>query len=177
MAGPHTELKPDEEVEVGETEIARARHAMRERLREEGEGPMRPEIMEQAREVVTERRPPANPLAAWLFALSGWVALAGIAVFTILGFRLAFMIGDANPRTRFVDFMYDITGPLVYPFADMMRTRALDGGGVFEPATAIAMGVYLIAAILVVLMLWSLAPRRLAGHEIVVRRRRIVQQQ
>jgi hypothetical protein len=142
---------------------------------------MRPDTEVQdieAKEVVTRSRPPANPLAAWLFALSTWVALAGVAVFTILGLRLAFMMGDANPRTRFVDLMYDITGPLVYPFADLMRTRTLDNGGLFEPATAIAMGLYLIAAVVVVLMLWSLAPRSMAGRETVVRqRRRILHQQ
>lgn len=81
--------------------------------------------------------------------LSTWVLLAVTIVGTALSFRLGFLMADAN-RTGFVDFIYDITGPLVQPFEGIANVRDVDGAGLFEPASVIAMIVYLVAALLLI---------------------------
>jgi hypothetical protein len=89
---------------------------------------------------------------------------------------MGFMMSDANPNTGFVDFMYRISGPLVQPFDNVMANRQLDGGGVFEPAAAYAMGIYIIATLFVMLVLWAVVPRWLQDRKIVIRHDRIVHQ-
>jgi hypothetical protein len=81
--------------------------------------------------------------------LSLWVLLAIAIVETALSFRLGFFLADAN-RTGFVDFIYDITGPLVGPFQGIAAVRDVENAGMFEPATVIAMIVYLVAALLLI---------------------------
>lgn len=123
--------------------------------------------------VATDHRGGGALIAGWLSTISAFIAVASIAVFTLLAFRMGFMMGNGNPRAGFVDWIYDVTSPLVKPFQDIMRNRVLEKGGIFEPATAIAMGTYLIATILVLMVLWALAPRWL-GNDRVVRQRRVV---
>lgn len=91
----------------------------------------------------------------WVRTLAIWVAVALVFVETLLAFRLAFLLGDANPNDGFVDFIYDASGPLVDPFEGIASQSAVDGGGVFDPATLIAMIVYLVAAVLVMLVIWA----------------------
>ncbi len=169
MAGSDTKLEPtDEAVELTDDEIARARRAMQERLEHKGDETMtaRHMHMEENRKEVDHTR----SVVRWLFSARAWVALAGSALFGLLALRMGLMMGDANARADFVDFIYNISGPLVHPFQDMMRNRAVDGGGIFEPATAIAMGVYLIAALLTIAVLWALAASWPVRREGVVRR-------
>jgi hypothetical protein len=125
--------------------------------------------------VPTDHRGAGALIAGWLSTISALISVAAIAVFTLLAFRMGFMIGNGNPRAGFVDWMYDVTSPLVNPFQAIMRNRFLGSGGIFEPATAIAMGTYLIATILVVMLLWALAPRW-RGNDRVVHHRRVVHQ-
>jgi hypothetical protein len=82
--------------------------------------------------------------------LALWVAIALATVETLLGFRLAFLIGEANSANGFVEFIYDVTDPLVEPFQGIIANDTLSNGGIFEPATVIAMVVYLAAAALVI---------------------------
>jgi hypothetical protein len=86
-----------------------------------------------------------------------WVGVAVGVVFIGLGFRLGFKMGEANPNNGFVDFIYDATDGLVAPFDGIAADRTLDSGGIFEPETALAMSVYLIAALMVMTLLWALA--------------------
>jgi hypothetical protein len=103
--------------------------------------------------------------------LSGLIAIAGLLVFAILSFRLGFMMGDANGSANFVDFIYRISGALVHPLQGIMRNRILDSGGVFEPATAYAMGIYLIATVLALLAVWAVMPRIVTRESTAVRHR------
>ncbi len=118
---------------------------------------------------------PSSALAASVAMLGWWVGLAGLAVLALLTFRVGFELADANASNSFVEFIYDITGPLVQPFQGIANARTLDGGGVFNPETAIAMGVYLIATALVMLAIGALA-RMIAAtdHGPVVQRTRMV---
>jgi hypothetical protein len=111
-----------------------------------------------AEESITSTRPgPGELTRDWIRTL-GLLAMFGLAVVeTLLGFRLGFQLAGAN-ATGFVDFIYDITGPLVEPFNGIGSIREVgDGGGIFEPATVVAMLVYFAAAMLLVAMLWTIA--------------------
>jgi hypothetical protein len=113
---------------------------------------------------------PWRVFRGWLGMLAIWAGIALILVETLLGFRLGFQLGEANPANNFVEFIYDTSGPLVQPFEGISSVRELDGGGIFEPATAIAMGVYFVAALLLMLVLWGLTQWPLAGGEYRARR-------
>ena len=76
---------------------------------------------------------------------------------TLLGFRLAFLLSEANSANSFVDFIYDVTKPLVEPFQGIIANDTLSNGGLFEPATVIAMAVYLAAAVLVIAVILAAA--------------------
>ena len=98
------------------------------------------------------------------------IALAGVEV--ILGFRLGFLLANANPNNGFVDFIYDISDPLTDPFQSIVSNRSVDGG-VFEPASVIAMLVYLVAGALLIALVLAMA-NALAPHgdRVVSSRRR-----
>jgi uncharacterized protein YggT (Ycf19 family) len=77
------------------------------------------------------------------------IALVVLVVEAFLVFRLAFALGGANPNNGFVDFIYDVTKPLVAPFEGIFA-QTVDGDTVFEPETVIAMAVWLLVALLLV---------------------------
>jgi YGGT family len=87
-----------------------------------------------------------------------------LIVEVLLGARLGFQVGEANPQNNFVEFVYDLSGPLVEPFSDIMSVETLDEGGVFDPNILIAMGVYLIAGLLALAVLWAFVGPLLSGH-------------
>jgi len=101
-----------------------------------------------------------------------WVLAALAAVETLLGFRLGFLLAGANPANGFVDFIYDISGPLADPFSGIASNRAVDGG-VFEWASLIAMIVYAVAAMLLIAVLWAMTafPSRTGERSAVTRTR------
>jgi hypothetical protein len=118
---------------------------------------------------------PATIGASMMSMLNRLVALAGLAVLALLSVRLAFELGEANRANNFVEFIFDITGPLVAPFQGIADVRTLDGGGVFDPATAIAMGVYLLATALTMMLIGTIAGMLAASDEgPVVHRSRMV---
>ena len=78
------------------------------------------------------------------------IGVAAALVATLLGFRLAFLMTEANAANSFVDLIYDVTDPLVEPFQGIIANDTLNNGGVFEPATVIAMVVYLLAAVFLI---------------------------
>ncbi|MBI2912454.1 MAG: hypothetical protein HYY03_00875 [Chloroflexi bacterium] len=104
--------------------------------------------------VVRSRKDPWALSQSWLRALVLWVVAAGAIAEALLAFRLGFRLAAANPGNGFVNLMYDVSGPLVQPFEGIARNRSLDGG-VFEPATLTAMAVYVVAASLLVALLWA----------------------
>lgn len=105
------------------------------------------------------------------FGLFILVALA--VVETLLGFRLGFLLAGANPSNGFVDFIYDTSEPLADPFGGIVADRAVEGAGVFESASLIAMIVYAIAALLLIAALWAITafPSPAGEHSAVTRTR------
>lgn len=94
-----------------------------------------------------------------------WILVALAAVDTLLGFRLGFLLAGANPTNGFVDFIYDVSKPLVDPFGGIAVNRAVDGAGVFESASLIAMIVYAVAALLLIAVLWAITAFPSPGGE------------
>jgi len=109
-------------------------------------------------EEVTSSSPAGASIARRLMGTLALFAGIGIAVVeTLLGFRLAFLLSEANAANGFVDFIYDVTKPLVEPFQGIIANDTLNNGGLFEPATVIAMVVYLLAAALVIAVILAAA--------------------
>jgi hypothetical protein len=81
------------------------------------------------------------------------IAVVALALESLLAFRFAFLLTEANPSNGFVDFIYDSTNWLVDPFEGIASTSSVDGGGVFDPATLIAMAVVMVVATLLILLL------------------------
>jgi len=102
-----------------------------------------------------------------------WILVALAAVETLLGFRLGFLLAGANPTNGFVDFIYDVSEPLVDPFGGIAVNRVVDGAGVFESASLIAMIVYAVAALLLIAVLWAITafPSPTGEHSGVTRTR------
>lgn len=95
---------------------------------------------------------------SWSPARAVWLLLA--AVETLIGLRVLLVFLAADPASGFMQFILDITGPLVRPFAGIFANRAV-AGGVLEIASLVAMLVYWLAAWLLIRLLVSLsAPRR-----------------
>ena len=130
---------------------------MRRRFEEATEDIDRTGTVGRYDEVVEERRgDPWNIARGWVRMVGAWIMVVLAVVETILIFRLGFQMASANPNNGFVDFIYDVSGGLVGPFEGIARNRSVGDGGVFEPATVIAMAVYLVAAMLLVAMIWAL---------------------
>jgi hypothetical protein len=106
----------------------------------------------------------------WVRTLTLWVALGLVIVETLLAFRFGFLLANANQNNGFVDFIYDTSDPLAEPFEGIASTSAVDGG-VFDPATLIAMIVYAVAAVLVLLVIWAstAGPASTSGRRIASR--------
>jgi hypothetical protein len=139
-----------------------------------------PRIMLMASETVAEEQTEHaatkgvfDMTRAWTRFTALIAVLAAVLVETLVGLRLAFLAGEANAANNFVEFIYDATRPLVAPFQDIFANRTLDNGGVFEPASAIAMGIFLFATIMVVWVLWAATPRT-DGQYTASRRRYVV---
>ncbi len=101
---------------------------------------------------------------AVLFALL--LALEGL-----LTFRFVLVAFGANRSSGFVDFIHDVSWPFVRPFDNVFRNRSWDQG-IIEPSTLLAMGVYLVAFLLVALLVNALLPNFEEHDASVVDRRR-----
>lgn len=76
----------------------------------------------------------------------------------LLGIRIALRVLAANPGSPFVNFVYGVTAPFLWPFRGLAAAPTA-GGSVLEVSSVIAMLVYLIIAWMVVELLWILFGR------------------
>jgi len=137
-------------------------------------------IMTREAQVIGEEEVTSTRASGWNVA-RGMVRTMGLMVgFTaltlevLLSFRLAFALAAANRANGFVEFIYDVSYPFVYPFEGITSHRGVGDNGVFEPEAVIAMAVYAVAAMLVVGLLWVLtsAPSSVSDRAVVTRERR-----
>ena len=70
----------------------------------------------------------------------------------LLTFRLIFTFLTVNPETPFVKWLYDVTAPLVAPFAKILPNWEFSGF-VVDFATLAALIVYAIAGYLILMVL------------------------
>lgn len=84
------------------------------------------------------------------------VGLANVvfgAIMLLLGLRFIFRLFGANPGAPFVDWLYNTTGELLYPFRGIFPTPVIDGGFVFDVTTLVALVIYGLLLALIVYLL------------------------
>jgi hypothetical protein len=67
----------------------------------------------------------------------------------LLSFRFILKLAGANISSAFVEFIYGLTGIFILPFEGIFRrgfTQGIEETSVFEPATLVAIIVYLVVA-------------------------------
>lgn len=128
------------------------------------------EVAEGA-EVAVDEPHPWDIARGWVRTLAIWIALALVLVETLLLFRFGFLLANANENNGFVDFIYDVSRPLVEPFEGIASQSAVNGG-VFDPATLIAVIVYFVAALLLILLIMAITSGPSLGQRHVATRSR-----
>ena len=104
-----------------------------------------------------------NLARGWVRSLGAIIMVALAVVETLLGFRLGFQLAEANSNNGFVSFIYDVSKPLAAPFQGIIANS-----GAFEPASIIAMGVYAVAALLLIAVLFAITSGPSAAGEKIV---------
>ena len=110
-----------------------------------------------------------NLARGWVRSLGGVIMAALAVVEALLAFRLGLLLAEANPTSGFVKFIYHFSRPLAAPFQGIVTNR-----GDLEYASLIAMGVYLVAALLLIAVLFAITggPSAAAGGKVVTSRTR-----
>jgi len=118
---------------------------------------------------VVEEQVVHSPAGGWNLA-RGWVRSLGAVILVALAiveallvFRLGFLLANANSNNGFVDFIYDLSKPLAAPFQGIVADT-----GNLEYASPIAMGVYAVAALLLIAVLFAITSGPSAAGEKVV---------
>jgi len=102
----------------------------------------------------------------WIRSLGAVILVALAVVETLLIGRLGFLLAEANASNGFVSFIYDASKPLAEPFQGIVANS-----GNLEYASAIAMVVYAVAALLAIAVLFAVtAGPSAAGAKVVTSR-------
>jgi uncharacterized protein YggT (Ycf19 family) len=104
-----------------------------------------------------------NLARGWVRSLGAVIMVALAVVETLLVGRLAFLLAEANASNGFVNFIYDVSKPLAEPFQGIVTNS-----GNLEYASAIAMVVYAVAALLLIAVLFAITSGPSAAGEKVV---------
>ena len=104
-----------------------------------------------------------NLARGWIRSLGAVIMVALAVVETLLLGRLAFLLAEANASNGFVNFIYDVSKPLAEPFQGIVSNS-----GNLEYASAIAMVVYAVAALLLIAVLFAITSGPSAAGEKVV---------
>jgi hypothetical protein len=86
-----------------------------------------------------------------------------LALETLLGLRFALLAFGANLANDFVDFIMDVSWPFVRPFDGAFANRTWDEG-IIEVNTLLAMGVWLLAFLIVMTLVAAVLPRWSEGY-------------
>ena len=93
----------------------------------------------------------------WLSIASLWIGLILLVIEGLIGTRLVLQMAGASEGNGFVDLIYNLSDPLVRPFEGIFDTRTVGDDGVFEPEALIALIVYPIIAMLLGVLLRTVA--------------------
>ena len=77
----------------------------------------------------------------------------------LVGMRLVLRSFGVNPNTEFAALLYNITEPLVRPFAAVLRTAQIEGAA-FEPHSLVAIVVYALIGWSLGRLVWPLVGQR-----------------
>jgi|GEM_PF-1009562 len=110
-----------------------------------------------------------NLARGWGHSLGDVVMVALAVVEAVLAFRLVFLLATANSHNGFVSFIYGISKPLAAPFQGIVANS-----GNLQFAAPIAMGVYAVAALLLIAVLsaTTAGPSSAGGEKVVTSRTR-----
>ena len=100
------------------------------------------------KQILRERTSTSSTADSRLTLTNGIYFVLGV-IEVILLFRFLLKLLGANPASGFVNFVYDISGIFTAPFKAIFSSATTDGdvtSGVLEPATLVAMLVYLVVA-------------------------------
>jgi hypothetical protein len=90
-----------------------------------------------------------NRLARW----SQIITLGFVILESAVLFRVALKLIAANPGSPFAQFMYQITGPFLAPFAGLTAAPAVNGS-VLEIPAIIAMAAYGVLYVIIIRSMW-----------------------
>lgn len=96
----------------------------------------------ERRQRVVETAPSDRQVFVSRFSQFLWLVVSVIVI--LLALRFAFVLINANAATGFVNFIYQVTDPLVSPFRNIVNTPGLDIGSI------IAIFVYMIVGWLII---------------------------
>jgi len=82
----------------------------------------------ERRQRVVETAPSGRRVFVSRFSQFLWLVIAVIVI--LLAIRFAFVMISANPATGFVQFIYQVTDPLVSPFRNIVNTPGIDMGAI-----------------------------------------------
>jgi hypothetical protein len=115
----------------------------------------------EAERIAGERamvEPQRHPLGWYLANWFTLLVVSALAFFeTVLSLRLFFKLTSADSANGFVDLIYRFSGVVIQPFTGIISPVTIVKGGILEPSVLMAMGVYLIGAILLIWVVRSLA--------------------
>ena len=100
------------------------------------------------KQIVREKTSTSSTAETRLTLTNGIYFLLGV-IEVFLVFRLILKLLGANPNSGFVSFVYSVSGFFSAPFRAIFSTTTTNGDvtkGIFEPATLVAMVVYLVVA-------------------------------
>jgi hypothetical protein len=94
------------------------------------------------------------------------LAVLWVAILVLVGGRFLALLVGANTESEIVERLYRHSDFWVKPFFgmfDLANKTVEDTGGVFEPASFIAFGVYLVAGLLVIALVRAVSLPSLGG--------------
>ncbi len=84
----------------------------------------------------------SNPMSRLVWWIAGIIS-------AILALRLLMRAFGANPEAGFTEFVYNLAEPFRAPFRNSFDVINIEGAGVWEWSTVLAIAVYLLAAALI----------------------------
>ena len=127
-----------------------------------GESIDRPAYVDRAEAPVYEESVMTDRRVGYLDSLPARVNAVLFAVLALveglIGLRFALLATGANATSGFVEFIYDVSWPLVRPFSNAFTNRTTDSG-IIEVSSLLAMGVWLLVFLLATLLINALLPR------------------
>ena len=96
----------------------------------------------ERRQRVVETAPSGRRVFVARFSQFLWIVVS--AIVALLAIRFAFVLISANAATGFVNFIYQVSDPLVAPFKNIVNTPGFDMGAI------IAIFVYMIVGWLII---------------------------